>query len=64
VVAKLLIAGDHNPWIPLVDVVGSAGIELPAQYGPNVPKEGAVFGVMVIVRVTLEAHCPLFGVNV
>ena len=48
----------------MVEVVGRAGMMLPAQYGPNVPKEGAVFGVMVIVRVTLEAHCPLFGVNV
>ena len=48
----------------MVDVVGSAGIELPAQYGPKVPNDGVVVGVIVMVRVTLEAHCPLFGVNV
>ena len=58
------MAGDHNPWIPLVEVVGRAGMMLPSQYGPKVPNDGVVVGVMVMVRVTLEAHCPLFGVNV
>ena len=59
-----MIAGDQVPVMPLVDVVGRAGMLLPAQYGPNEPKVGGVFDVMVIVRVTLEAHCPLFGVKV
>jgi hypothetical protein len=50
------MAGDHEPCMPLVDVVGNAGMLLPAQYGPKVPKDGVVLGVMVIVRVTVEAH--------
>jgi hypothetical protein len=60
----LLMSGDQLPVIPLVDAVGRPGILLPAQYGPNVPKEGVGFGVIVIVRVTLEAHCPASGVKV
>lgn len=31
VVAVLLIAGDHDPVTPLVEVVGNAGIEAPLQ---------------------------------
>jgi hypothetical protein len=58
------MAGDQEPWMPLVDVVGRAGMLLPAQYGPKVPKDGFVAGVIVIVRVTLDAHCPALGVNV
>ena len=50
------MAGAHEPWMPLVDVVGNAGMLLPAQYGPKVPKDGVVAGVIVIVRVTLDAH--------
>ena len=50
------MAGPHEPWMPLVDVVGSAGMLLPAQYGPKVPKDGVTAGVITIVAVTLEAH--------
>jgi len=64
VVAWLLIAGDQFPCTPLVDVVGKAVMLLPAQYGPKLPNEGVKLGVMVIVRVTLDAHCPALGVNV
>jgi hypothetical protein len=35
VVAVLLIAGDHVPEIPLVEVVGKAGMVAPEQYGPT-----------------------------
>jgi len=59
-----LIAGDQFPCTPLVDVVGNAGMLLPAQYGPKLPNEGVKLGVMVIVRVMLDAHCPALGVNV
>ena len=52
----MLMAGDHTPVIPFVDVVGSAGIKLPEQYGPKVLKDGVVAGVIVIVRVTVNAH--------
>ena len=41
-VAWLLMAGDHTPVIPFVDVVGRAGIKLPEQYGPKVPKVGVI----------------------
>ena len=40
----------------MVDVVGKAGMLLPAQYGPKVSNDGVVAGVIVIVRVTLDAH--------
>ena len=63
-VVWLLMAGDHSPWMPLVDMVGNAGMLLPTQYGPKVPKDGVVPGVISIVVVTLPAHCPVFGVNV
>ena len=50
------MAGDQKPWIPLFEVVGNAGMLLPAQYGPKVPKDGVVAGVIMIVRVTVDAH--------
>ena len=37
--------------MPLVDVVGNAGMLLPAQYGPKVPKVGVLPGVTVTVAV-------------
>ncbi len=58
------MAGDQVPVMPLVDVVGSAGMVLPEQYGPKVPNEGVVAGVITMVDVTIEAHCPAAGVNV
>jgi len=64
VVAVLLISGLQVPFIPFVDVVGRAGIEAPAQYGPAELNEGTVFGVMVIVKKAVVAHWPEFGVNV
>ena len=63
-VAVLFKGGDHDPLIPLLDVVGSALIELPLQTGPTELKEGVVGGETVIVNVDEVAHCPMFGVNV
>jgi len=60
----LLIAGLHVPVIPFVEVVGSAGIEAPVQYGPGVANVGVVGWIISIVRVVVEAHCPDVGVNV
>ncbi len=60
----LFIAGLHVPDIPFVEVVGSAGIDAPEQYGPGVENVGTVFVLMVIVRDVVVAHCPEFGVNV
>ncbi len=45
------MAGDQVPVIPFVDVVGRAGMVLPEQYGPKVPKVGVVPGVTVTVAV-------------
>jgi len=50
--------------MPFVEVVGSAGIEAPEQYGPGVENVGVVFGLIVIVRDVVVAHCPGFGVKV
>ena len=52
----MLIAGDQVPVIPLVDVVGRAGMKSPAQYGPKFPNIGVVLGKMEMVRNTCEAH--------
>lgn len=60
----LFIAGLHEPVIPFVEVVGSAGIAAPEQYGPGFENEGVVLGLIVIVRVVVVAHCPGFGVKV
>lgn len=60
----MLIAGLHVPVIPFMDVVGKAGIDAPAQYGPGTLKEGVTIGLIVIVRVVETAHWPANGVNV
>ncbi len=56
VVAVLLIAGDHVPLIPLLDVVGSALIVAPEQNGPTDVNVGVMFGVIVMVSVAVVAH--------
>ncbi len=52
--------------MPLVDVVGSAGTDPPAQIVSDDPKlnVGVMFGLMVSVNVAGNAHCPASGVNV
>ena len=50
------IAGLQVPMIPLIEVVGNAGIVEPAQYDPTAAKVGVTFGVMTIVRVAVVAH--------
>ena len=47
-----------------VELVGSAGIAAPEQYGPTGANVGVTFGVMVIVSVAVVAHWPAVGVNV
>ncbi len=56
--------GDQVPVIPFEEVEGSVGMELPAQYGPAELNRGKINGVIVMVRVVLEAHWPAEGVNV
>ena len=64
VVVVLSIAGDHVPVMPLLDVVGKVLIVAPEQKGPTTANVGVIFGVMVIVKVAVVAHCPAVGVKV
>jgi hypothetical protein len=50
----LLIAGDHVPDMPLVEVVGNAEIVVPEQYGPTGSNVGVVFDEMVNVPLAEE----------
>jgi len=64
VVVVLSIAGDHVPVMPLFDIVGNELIVAPEQNGPMDANVGVIFGVMVIVKVAVVAHCPAVGVKV
>ena len=57
-------AGDHEPVMPFVDVVGKADKVAPEQIGATALKVGVIFGLTVIVNVVVVAHCPAVGVNV
>ena len=57
-------AGDHDPVIPLIEVVGRAANGFPAQIVCTWVKFGMLFGITVIVIVAVVAHCPVSGVNV
>ena len=63
-VAVLSKAGDHEPVMPLVEVVGSAAKVAPEQIGATALNVGVIFGLTVIVNVVVVAHCPAVGVNV
>ena len=54
--AVLIVAGDHVPVIPLVDVVGKPGAVLFRQSGPIAAKAGVMLPVVVISIVTAVAH--------
>ena len=60
----MLIAGDHVPVMPLLDVFGNAAKAPPEQIAATVVKVGVTFGLTVIVNVVVVAHCPASGVNV
>ena len=55
--------GLQVPVMLLVEVVGSAGIEAPAQYGPTEANVGVTLEFTDMVIVVEEAHSPAFGVN-
>ena len=55
-VVVLIVAGDHVPVIPLVDVVSKAGAVLFRQSGPIAAKAGVMLLVIVISMVTTVAH--------
>jgi hypothetical protein len=63
-VAVLSKAGDHEPVMPLFDVVGKADKVAPEQIGATAVNAGVIFGLTVIVKVAVVAHCPAVGVNV
>ena len=50
--------------MPLLEVVGNAINVPPEQIGATTLKVGVRFGLTVIVRVAVVAHCPTDGVNV
>ena len=57
-------AGAHKPVMPLLEVVGSGASEAPEQMGAIALKVGVIFGLIVIVKVAVVAHCPVVGVKV
>jgi hypothetical protein len=64
VVAVLFSAGDQVPVIPLPDVVGNAFNVAPEQIGATAVNVGVIFGLTVMTRVVVVAHCPAVGVKV
>jgi len=50
--------------MPLLEVVGSAVRVAPEQIGTIAVNVGVIFGLTVIVKVAVVAHCPAVEVNV
>jgi hypothetical protein len=50
--------------MPLLEVVGNGDKVAPEQIGATAVKVGVIFGLTVIVKVVVVAHCPAVGVNV
>ena len=48
--------GDHEPVIPLFDVVGSGDKVAPAHIGATAENVGVILELMVIVKVAVPAH--------
>ena len=55
-VAVLFSAGDHDPLMPFVDVVGNADKAAPEQIAATGLKVGVTSGLTVIVNVAVVAH--------
>ena len=60
----LIVAGDHVPVIPSVDINGNVGGLLLRHNGPIGLKFGVRFGLTNISMVKIEAHSEISGVNV
>ena len=56
VVWVLSIAGDQDPVILLVDIIGKTGIELPKQYGSIPANVGVMLWSIEMVRVVASPH--------
>ena len=59
-------AGDHEPVIgvALVEEVGNGANTAPEQIGTTASNVGVIFGLTVMVKVVVVAHCPAVGVKV
>ena len=64
VVAILFNAGVHVPEKPLLEVFGNGVMAAPIQTGATAAKIGTIFGLMLIVKGAVVAHCPAAGVKV
>jgi hypothetical protein len=64
VVTVLFSAGAHVPVMPLFDIVGSGASVAPEHIGATAVNVGVMFGLTVIVKVAVVAHCPAVGVKV
>ena len=64
VVVVLFSAGDQIPVMPLNDVVGNGASVPPEQIAVTGLNVGVTFGLTVIVKVVVVAHCPAVGVKV
>ena len=60
----LFKAGAHEPVIPLLEEVGSGARVAPEQIGATAVNVGVMFGLTVMVKVVVVAHCPAVGVKV
>ena len=52
----MLRAGNHEPVIPLVEVVDKANKTPPEQIGATAAKVGVTLALTVIVKVVVVAH--------
>jgi hypothetical protein len=60
----LIVAGLHEPLMPLFDVAGKAGAAEFWQSGPIAVNVGVICGLIVMLSVPVVAHCPAAGVKV
>ncbi len=63
-VAVLLSAGDQVPVMPSLEVRGNAFNVPPSHIGATAANVGVMFGLTVMVKVVVVAHCPAAGVKV
>lgn len=64
VVTELFGAGDQDPLMPFCDVVASAGMEAPSQYGPGLINSGLKAAATETLKLVVVAQNPALGVKV
>jgi hypothetical protein len=62
--AVVIVAGDHDPAMLLLELAGKATGLAPWQYGPNCVNNGVVFGFTTIDIVVVVAQTPVAEVGV